>query len=74
MRYRDRNNFLQVENGSITKTTDQILEEKRRKAELTKAGERLKQLEKLEEYRERKMLKEMEQLEIERMKEEAELK
>jgi len=74
VRYRDRNNFLQVENGSITKTTDQILEEKRRKAELTKAGERLKQLEKLEEYRERKMLKEMEQLEIERMKEEAELK
>lgn len=74
MRYRDRNNFFQVENGSITKTTDQILEEKRRKAELTKAGERLKQLEKLEEYRERKMLKEMEQLEIERMKEEAELK
>lgn len=74
MRYRDRNNFLQVENGSITKTTDQILEEKRRKAELTKAGERLKQLEKLEEYRERRMLKEMEQLEIERMKEEAELK
>jgi hypothetical protein len=59
VRYRDRNNYLQIQDGSITKTTEELLEEKRRRAELSKAADRLKQLEKLEEYREKKMMAEM---------------
>lgn len=74
VRYRDRNNFLQVTDGSVNMTTQEMIEQKKRKAELAKASERLKQLEQLEEYRERKMLKEMEKLEQERLKEEAEIK
>jgi hypothetical protein len=42
VRYRDRNNFLQIQDGSITRTTQELIEEKKRKAELAKAAERLK--------------------------------
>lgn len=40
-----------------------------RRKEIAKAADRLKMLEKLEEYREKRMAQEIELLEIERMKE-----
>jgi hypothetical protein len=51
---------MQHQDGSVHHTTKELDEQRRRKQELAKAGERLKHLEQLEEYRERKMLKEME--------------
>jgi hypothetical protein len=42
VRYRDKNNFLQLQDGSITRTTTEIVEERKRKDELTKAADRLK--------------------------------
>ena len=65
---------MQVQTGSVTRTTDELEQERKRKQELKLAAERLKQLEKLEEFRERKLMQEMEQLELERAKEEADLK
>jgi len=49
-------------------------EERKRKQELSKAANRLRMLEKLEEYRENKMNVEIASLEAERRKEEEELK
>ena len=66
VRYRDRNNFLSMKDGSVSLTTKEIDEQRQKKKELHAAQQRLKQLEQLEEYRERKMLKEMEKLEVER--------
>ena len=45
---------------------EDLVLEKNRKQEIIKACNRLKMLEKLEDYREQKMQKEIEQLEIER--------
>lgn len=70
VRYRDRNNFMQTTEGSITQTAKQLEDQRKKQKELKDAQQRLKQLEQLEEYRERKMLKEMEKLEAERAKEE----
>ena len=52
---------------------DEVNEERVRRKEISKAANRLKMLEKLEEYREQKMQKEIEQLEAERKLEEQEL-
>ena len=51
-----------------------MTEERKRKQEIGKAANRLKMLEKLEEYRENKMNQEIAQLEAERRREEEELK
>ena len=53
---------------------DEMGEERKRKQEIAKAANRLKMLEKLEEYRENKMSQEIAQLEAERQREEEELK
>ena len=49
-------------------------EERKRKQEISKAANRLKMLEKLEDYRENKMNQEIAALEAERRREEEELK
>ena len=46
---------MQTTTGSVTRTTDELATEKKRKKELKDAAHRLRQLEKLEEYRERKL-------------------
>ena len=53
---------------------DEMTDERKRKQEISKAANRLKMLEKLEEYRENKMNQEIAQLEAERRREEEELK
>ena len=55
VRIRGKNNFLEHKTGSVTRTMDEVLEEKDRKREISKAANRLKMLEKLEVYREQKM-------------------
>ena len=52
---------------------DEVIEEKERRREISKAANRLKMLEKLEVYREQKMQKEIAQLDEERKREEQEL-
>lgn len=74
VRIRGKNNLLETKTGSVTRTMDDLVEEKKRRAEINKAANRLKMLEKLEDYREVKMKKEIEQLELERRQEEEELK
>ena len=59
MRIRGKNNFVSNQTGSITRTMDEVLEEKERRKEINKAANRLKMLEKLEDYREKKMQKEI---------------
>lgn len=53
---------------------DEMGEERKRKQEISKAANRLKMLEKLEDYREQKMNQEIAALEAERRREEEELK
>ena len=55
MRIRGKDNSMQKHTGSITRTLDEMGEERKRKQEISKAANRLKMLEKLEEYRENKM-------------------
>lgn len=52
VRIRGKNNDVSRMNGSITRTMDEMGEERKRKQEISKAANRLKMLEKLEEYRE----------------------
>ena len=66
--------MLETKTGSVTRTLEEIGDERKRKQEIQKAANRLKMLEKLEVYREKKMQQEIEQLEAERKKEEDELK
>ena len=73
VRIRGKNNFLEHKTGSVTRTMDEVFEEKARRQEINKAANRLKMLEKLEVYREEKMHKEIAQLEEERKLEELEL-
>ena len=74
VRIRGKNNEQIRQTGSVTRTMDEITEERKRKQEISKAANRLKMLEKLEEYRENKMNQEIAQLEAERRREEEELK
>ena len=53
---------------------EEMGEERKRKKEISKAANRLKMLEKLEDYRENKMNQEIAALEAERRREEEELK
>lgn len=69
MRIRGKNNFVETKTGSVTRTLNEIGEEMNRRKEIAKAADRLKMLEKLEKYREKRMTQEIELLEIERMKE-----
>jgi hypothetical protein len=69
VRIRGKNNFVETKTGSVTRTLNEIGEEMNRRKEIAKAADRLKMLEKLEEYREKRMAQEIELLEIERMKE-----
>lgn len=55
MRIRGKNNDVARHTGSITRTMNDLTEERKRKQEISKAANRLKMLEKLEEYRENKM-------------------
>ena len=63
VRIRGKNNEQTRHTGSITRTMGEIGEERKRKQEISKAANRLKMLEKLEEYREKKMNQEIAQLE-----------
>ena len=74
VRIRGKNNAVERHTGSITRTMGEIGEERKRKQEIAKAANRLRMLEKLEEYRENKMNQEIAQLEAERKREEEELK
>lgn len=74
MRIRGKNNDVARHTGSVTRTMNEMGEERKRKQEIAKAANRLKMLEKLEEYRENKMNQEIAQLEAERRREEEELK
>jgi len=73
VRIRGKNNFVETKTGSVTRTLNEMTEEMNRRKEIAKAAERLKMLEKLEEYREKKMQQEIELLEQERIKEQLEL-
>ena len=55
VRIRGKNNDMQRVTGSVTRTMQDMGEERKRKTEISKAANRLKMLEKLEEYRENKM-------------------
>ena len=55
VRIRGKNNDIARHTGSVTRTMGEISEERKRKQEIAKAANRLKMLEKLEEYRESKM-------------------
>ena len=55
MRIRGKNNVYETKTGSVTRTMEELTEDRKRKKEIAKAAERLKMLEKLEEYREEKM-------------------
>lgn len=74
VRIRGKNNEVARHTGSVTRTMDEMTEERKRKQEIAKAANRLKMLEKLEEYRENKMNLEIAQLEAERRREEEELR
>lgn len=63
VRIRGKNNAMERHTGSITRTMDEIGDERKKKQEISKAANRLKMLEKLEEYRENKMNQEIAQLE-----------
>lgn len=52
MRIRGKNNDVSRITGSVTRTMDEMGEERKRKQEISKAANRLKMLEKLEDYRE----------------------
>lgn len=52
VRIRGKNNEVSRVTGSVTRTMDEMGEERKRKQEIAKAANRLKMLEKLEEYRE----------------------
>ena len=59
VRIRGKNNDMSRHTGSVTRTMEEIGEERKRKQEISKAANRLKMLEKLEEYREIKMNQEI---------------
>ena len=52
VRIRGKNNILETKQGSVTRTMNDLVEEKKRRQEINKAANRLKMLEKLEDYRE----------------------
>ena len=60
VRIRGKNNFVETKTGSVSRTLEQMSEEAARRKEIAKAAERLKMLEKLEDYREKKMQVEIE--------------
>jgi hypothetical protein len=70
VRVRGKNNEAVTKTGSVTRTLGEIDGERSRRQELAKAAGRLRMLEKLEDYREEKMAKEIEALEREREYEE----
>ena len=70
VRIRGKNNALETQTGSITRTMDEIGQERKRKQEISKAANRLKMLEQLEGYRENKINAEIAALEAERRREE----
>lgn len=70
VRVRGKNNEIITKTGSVSRTIAEIDNEKKRKAELKAATYRLKMLEKLEDYREDKMQREIDALEAERQMEE----
>lgn len=59
VRIRGKNNDVARHTGSVTRTMNEMGEERKRKQEIAKAANRLKMLEKLEEYRENKMNQEI---------------
>lgn len=68
---RGRNNEIISQTGSVTRGGSEIERDLKRKKDMKMAAHRLKQLEKLEDYREEKMQREMEVLEQERQMEQA---
>ena len=66
VRIRGKNNFVETKTGSVTQTMDDLDLERKKKQEIAKAANRLRMLEKLEDYREQKMAQEIELLELER--------
>ena len=55
VRIRGKNNDVSRHTGSVTRTMGEIGEESKRRKEISKAANRLRMLEKLEDYREKKM-------------------
>ena len=52
VRIRGKNNFVETKTGSVTQTMDDLDLERKKKQEIAKAANRLRMLEKLEDYRE----------------------
>ena len=73
MRIRGKNNLVETQTGSVTRTMGEMMIQDARKKEIAKTTERLKVLEKLEKYREDRMRQEIEHFEMERLREEQEL-
>ncbi len=74
MRIRGKHNNFETRTGSVTRTLDEQSDHEYRKKELMKANERLKQLEKLERYREERLQREVAMYEEQRRREEEEVK
>jgi len=62
IRVRGKNNEVVSKTGSVTRTIGEIDQEKRQKQDLKSAAHRLRTLEKLEDYREAKMQREIDVL------------
>ena len=59
MRIRGKNNQVETRTGSVNRTMEQLNEAELRRKEMARASERLKQLEKLERYREERLQREI---------------
>ena len=59
VRIRGKNNQVETRTGSVTKTLDEVSDAENRRREMFKAADRLRQLEKLERYREERLAREI---------------
>ena len=59
VRIRGKNNQVETRTGSVTKTMEEISDADHRRREMFKAADRLRQLEKLERYREERLAREI---------------
>ena len=73
VRIRGKNNQIETRTGSVNRTLEDLSDVEYRKKEMAKASDRLKQLEKLERYREERLHREIQIYEDQRRKEEEEI-
>lgn len=74
VRIRGKNNQIETRTGSVTRTMVELNDAETRRREMMKASERLRQLERLEQYREERLGREISLYEEQRRREDDEVK